>query len=143
VYKAWEMLKEAKRRDASTIPVMVVITDGNANIPLGKSLETGEIRQIDEIRAIGREYEEIAERDVMSVSKLVRREGIHTVVINTNPHMYGRDTYGFWITERMAQLTGGTHHAIGTLTTNAELVENMIGHIKEDERTIISDKTRS
>jgi Mg-chelatase subunit ChlI/Mg-chelatase subunit ChlD len=142
MYKAWEVLKEAKRRDSSTIPVMVIVTDGNANVPLGKSLETGEVRQIEEIHAIGREYEAMAERDVISVSKLVKREGIHTIVINTNPHIYGRETYGFWITEHLAYLTGGTHHAIGKLTTHEELVENMIGRIKEDERTITSEKIR-
>jgi magnesium chelatase subunit D len=140
MYKAWEVLKEAKRRDSSTIPVMVIVTDGNANVPLGKSVETGEVRQIEEIHAIGREYEAMAERDVISVSKLVKREGIHTIVINTNPHVYGRETYGFWITEHIAYLTGGTHHAIGKLTTNEELVENMIGRIKEDERTITAEK---
>jgi magnesium chelatase subunit D len=58
--KAWEVLKEAKRRDSSTIPVMVIITDGSANVPLKRSLETGEVRNIEEIRIIVREYEDLA-----------------------------------------------------------------------------------
>ena len=141
MYKAWEVLREAKRRDPSIIPAMVIITDGNANVPLKRSLETGEVRQIEELRTILREYEILADRDVTSVSKVVRREGIHTIVINTNPHVFGRETYGFMITERIAYMTGGSHHAIGTLTTSKQIVEDMIEDIKEDQRSITSMKT--
>ncbi len=136
MYKAWEVLKEAKRRDASTIPVMVIVTDGSANVPLRRSIETGAVRQIDEIHAALREYEDIAVEDVISVSKMVKREGIHTITVNTNPHMYGRETYGFTVTERVALLTNGTHHAVGRLATNKEVVENMIEHIRDDQRSI-------
>jgi Mg-chelatase subunit ChlD len=138
MYKGWEVLKEAKRRDASTIPVMVIVTDGSANVPLRRSIETGAVRQIDEIHAALREYEDIAVEDVISVSKMVRREGIHTITVNTNPHMYGRETYGFTVTERVARLTNGTHHAVGRLATNKEVVENMIEHIRDDQRSIAS-----
>jgi magnesium chelatase subunit D len=136
MYKAWEVLKEAKRRDSSTIPVMVIVTDGSANVPLRRSIETGAVRQIDEIHAALREYEDIAVEDVISVSKMVRREGIHTITVNTNPHMYGRETYGFTVTERVALLTNGTHHAVGRLATNKEVVESMIEHIRDDQRSI-------
>jgi len=143
MYKAWEVLRETKRRDQSTIPVMVLITDGNANVPLKRCLETGEIREIDEIKATLREYEAVAERDVTSVSKVVKREGIRVVVINTNPHMYGKETYGFRITERIAYLTGGNHHAIGTLATEEGLVDSMIGSLREDQRSIASERLRT
>ncbi len=138
--KTWEVLKEAKRRDPSTVPVMVVITDGGANVPLKRSLETGEVRQIEEVRVIVREYEDLSVKDVMSVSRLVKREGIHTIVINTNPHMYGRETYGFFVTEAIASITKGSHHVIGRLTTNKDIVENMIEQIREDQRKVINDK---
>ncbi len=132
--KAWEVLKEAKRRDPSTIPLMVVITDGNANVPLKRSLETGEIRNIEEVRVIVREYEDLATMDVISVSKMIKREGIHTIVINTNPHMYGRDTYGFTVTNIIATITNGTHHIVGRLVTKEDVVKNMIERIKEDQQ---------
>jgi len=140
MYKAWEVMKEAKRRDPSTIPVMVIVTDGSANVPLKKSLETGEIRQIDEDLAAVREYEDVAVEDVMSVSKVIRREGIHVIVVNTNPRVYGHETYGFVVTETIAMLTRGTHHAIGQLTTEKDLTDNMIERIKEDQRSIVSSK---
>ena len=138
--KTWEVLKEAKRRDPSTVPVMVVITDGGANVPLTRSLETGEVREIEEVRVIVREYEDLSVKDVMSVSRLIKREGIHTIVINTNPHMYGRETYGFFVTEAIASITKGSHHVIGRLTTNKDIVENMIEQIREDERKVINEK---
>jgi magnesium chelatase subunit D len=139
--KAWEVLKEAKRRDSSTVPVMVIITDGSANVPLKRSLETGEVRQIEEVRIIVREYEDIAVRDVLTVAKMVKHDGIHTIVINTNPNLYGRETYGFTVTQSIASLTNGTHHAIGRLTTETQMIENMMEGIREDQKKIAHEKT--
>lgn len=136
ILKAWEVLKEAKRRDASTIPVMAIITDGSANVPLTRSLEDGTIRQIEEPLIKVREYEDLAVRDVMSVSRIIRREGIHTIVVNTNPHLYGRETYGFAVTEFIASLTGGSHHVVGRIADEAELVERIVDKIAEDQRLI-------
>ncbi|MEM3731023.1 MAG: VWA domain-containing protein [Candidatus Bathyarchaeia archaeon] len=136
--KAWEVLKEAKRRDSSTIPFMVIISDGNANVPLKRSLETGEVRNIEEIGIIVREYEDLAVRDVVSVAKMIRREGIHTIVINTNPHFYGRETYGFIVTKIIASITNGNHHAIGRLTTKENMIKDMIENIREDQIKIIA-----
>ena len=138
--KALEVLKKAKRRDPSTIPVMVIITDGGANVPLKRALETGEFRQIEEARIIVREYEDLAVQDVITVSKMIRREGINTIVINTNPHFYGRETYGFIVTETIALITRGSHHAIGKLTTKTEMIQNMITKLKEDQKRIIYEK---
>ncbi len=134
--KAWEVLKEAKRRDASTIPVMIIMTDGSANVPLSRSLETGEVRQFDTVGIAVREYEDWAIQDVMAVSKMIKKEGIQTIVVNTNPNLYGRETYGFRVTRNIAALTNGTHHIVGRLTTGKEMVENIITKIAEDRRLI-------
>jgi Mg-chelatase subunit ChlD len=139
--KAWEVLKESKRRDPSTVPVMVIVTDGSANVPLKRSLETGEVRQIEEMRIIVREYEDVAARDVTSISKAIKREGIRTIVMNTNPHMYGRETYGLLVTRSIASITNGSHHVIGRLTTEKELIQNMIDRISEDQRKIATQPT--
>ncbi|MEM2202705.1 MAG: VWA domain-containing protein [Candidatus Bathyarchaeia archaeon] len=139
--KAWEVLKEEKRRNPSIVPIMVLVTDGSANVPLRRSLETGDVREIDEIRIILREYEDLAIKDVISVSKLIRREGIHTIIVNTNPHLYGRETYGFFVTKAIANITRGSHYEIGKLTTPKDMVKNMIELIREDQRRIVSEKT--
>ena len=138
--KAWEVLKEAKRRDPTTVPVMVLITDGCANVPLKRDQETGEFRHIEEARIIVREYEDLAVEDVMSVSKMIRQSGIHTIVVNTNPHFYGRETYGFAVTEMIASITGGSHHIVGRLTTRTEMAQNIIARIREDQQKIVYEK---
>ncbi|MBS7616860.1 VWA domain-containing protein [Candidatus Bathyarchaeota archaeon] len=140
--KALEILRETKKRDPSTVPVMVVITDGGANVPLKRSIETGEVRQIKETRIILREYEDLAVKDAVAVSKLIRREGIHTIIINTNPHFYGRETYGFIVTELIALHTNGSHHAIGRLTTQKDLINDMFEKIKKDQAQIASQTTK-
>ena len=134
--KAWEVLMESKRRDPSTIPVMIVITDGSANVPLARSLETGEVRSIEEPRIIVREYEDLAIHDVMSVSRMIRKEGIQTVVVNTNPHFHGRETYGLTVTELITERTHGRLHVVGRHRTEPELVEKIIEKIAEDQRLI-------
>ncbi len=134
--KSLGVLKEAIRRDRSTIPVLVIITDGNANIPLTRSLETGEVRTIDEIRAIVREYEGVAVQDAFSVAGLLRKEGVNTIIVNTNPHYAGRETYGFAVTKRIATITNGRHHIVGRLSSGSELVEEVVEKIVEDQRLI-------
>jgi magnesium chelatase subunit D len=140
--KAWEVLREAKRRDPSTVPVMVIITDGSANVPLQKSLETGEIRKIEEVHVIVRDYEDLATRDVASASRMIRRAGINTIVVNTNPHRYSRETYGLVVTEMIASITHGSLHTLGRLPKEL-IVENMIDQIREDQRKIVYEKTLS
>jgi magnesium chelatase subunit D len=137
--KAWEVLKEAERRDPSTVPVMVVITDGSANVPLTKSLETGETRKIEEQRVIVREYEDLAIRDVLSVSKMIKREGIKTIVVNTNPHVFGRESYGLEVTQSIASQTRGIHHSVGRLATRQEVAENMLDRLREDQETLTTE----
>jgi len=134
--KAWEVLKEEKRRNRSTIPVMVIMTDGSANVPLTRSLEIGEVRQFDIVGIAVRKYEEWAIQDVVAVSKMIKKEGFHTIVVNTNPHLYGRETYGFLVTKDIAYITHGALHVVGRLTTEGEMVEKIVTNIAEDRRLI-------
>jgi hypothetical protein len=77
---------------------------------------------------------------VISVAKMVKHDGINTIVINTNPHLYGRETYGFAVTNLIASLTNGSHHVIGRATTDKQLIEDMIEGIREDQRRIVQEK---
>ncbi|MFX0015503.1 MAG: VWA domain-containing protein [Promethearchaeota archaeon] len=134
--KAREVLREARRRDKATIPVMVIVTDGNANVPLYRSLETGEVRQFKDVGIALRQFEDLAVKDVISVSKLIKKEGIHTTVVNTNPHYAGRETYGFAVTKIISSTTNGSHHQISRISVGEELVEEMFKGISEDQRKI-------
>ncbi len=141
--KALEVLKEAKRRDSSTIPVMVIITDGSANVPLAKSLETSEIRKFDEVSIATRQYEDLAVRDVLSVSRMIRKERVYTVIVNTNPHFFGRETYGFAVTELVASITKGRLHVVGKVARDEELVKGIVNQIAEDQRLIAHEASPS
>ncbi|MCK4320127.1 VWA domain-containing protein, partial [Candidatus Bathyarchaeota archaeon] len=141
--KALEVLKEAKRRDRSAIPIMVIITDGSANVPLKRSLETGEIREFDMVRIALREFEDMAVRDVMSVSRVIRKQRIYTVVVNTNPHMYGRETYGLTVTRQIVSVTSGSHHEVGRFAHGQELVERIFEGLLEDQRLIAHEASIS
>ena len=134
--KAIEVLKEEKRRDRSTIPVMVVVTDGNANIPLIKNLRTGEVRTFDPLDAAFFKYEDMAVDDVISVSHVARREGIHTVVVNTNPVTVDWQYAGVLLTETIAEITKGSHHEVGMVTERRQLVDEIYEAITQDERLI-------
>ncbi len=115
--KALEVLKEAKRRDLSTIPVMAVITDGDANVPLRRDLQTGEIREFNALDVAFFKYEDEAIRDVLSVSEMIKKESVYTVVINTASAGL-TTTSGSLTTKLIASITNGIHHdtSISTVT---------------------------
>ncbi len=109
--KALEVLRECKRRDLSTIPVMVIITDGDANVPLKRDLQTGEIREFDHLSAAFYKFEDEAIKDVLSVSQLMKKDNIFTVVVNTLPASSGRGPNPSAVTTQMiASMTDGLYY---------------------------------
>jgi Mg-chelatase subunit ChlD len=134
--KARDVLKEVRRRDRSAVPVMIIVTDGNTNVPLYRSLETGEIRKFDEMGIALRNFEDLAVKDVVSASKLIKREGINTVVVNTGSHLYGRETYGSAITKIISTITKGSHHQVSKFSEGKELVEEIFEGISKDQKKI-------
>ena len=106
--KGMEVLKEARFRNPGTIPAMVLITDGGANVPLTRSLETDEIREIKMHDVTLGVYSDSAVRDVICVAKALRRERIPVIVVNTNPW----NPKSLSITETIASITHGTLHKI-------------------------------
>jgi hypothetical protein len=56
--------------------------------------------------------------------------------VNTNPHLYGRETYGFSVTKQIASLTAGSLHVVGRLASKEELTERIMEKIAEDQRLI-------
>ena len=116
------------------VPLMVVITDGNANVPLKRSLETGEIRIFNEIDVATRKFEDIAVKDVISISKIIKKEGINTVIINTNPHIYGRESYGLLVTKMIASITNGIHYEVGRTHRKQELTNRIFEKINNSRK---------
>jgi len=109
--KALEVLKEAKRRDLSNIPVMVIISDGDANVPLRRDMQTGEIREFNALDVAFFKYEVDAIKDAISVSEMIKKEAVYTVIINTTSTSTGLPRTSGSITTRMiASITNGVHH---------------------------------
>jgi len=121
--KALEVLKESKRRDISTIPAMVVVTDGDANIPLKRDLQTGEAREFELLDTAFYRFEDQAIKDIVSVCGLIKRENVYTIVINTLPASPGIQTnLGSFTTKMIASLTNGVHYELegNTLTEDEQ-----------------------
>ncbi|MFX0052652.1 MAG: VWA domain-containing protein [Candidatus Hermodarchaeota archaeon] len=134
--KAQQVLKETRLRNKATIPVMVIITDGNANVPLYRSLKTGKYRNFDEVGITLRKFEDLAVKDVVSVSKMIKKEGIYTSVVNTNPHYSGKETYGSLVTKIISSITEGSHHQISKFSYGKERVDEIFVSINSDQQKI-------
>ncbi len=133
--KACEVLKACKKRDMSTIPVMAVITDGCANVPLNRSLDTDEVRLFNEMGVDNGAYDYLATKDVLDVCKIIKKEGIYTISVNTNQYLTGRNTYGYWVTRQIALRTNGAHHELGRFEGKL-LASKMFSSMNEDRRMI-------
>ena len=127
--KGLEVLKEEKRRNSSTIPVLTIITDGEANIPLRDDLRTGVTREFNPLDASFYHYEKEACTDAISVAEMIRNEGIQTVVINTAPsapldadQIFIEDpsTTGSWTTDMIATVTNGAHYGLNLRSGDKE-----------------------
>ena len=130
--KGLEVLKEEKRRNSSTIPVLTIITDGEANIPLRQNPRTGATRLFDPLDAAFYHYEEEACKDAISIAELIRKEEIQTVVINiaskktiSEEEIIFMDepiATGSCTTGAIASVTNGLHYDLCTHSKNREKV---------------------
>jgi len=106
--KGLEVLEDAMRRNPGTVPAMIIVTDGGANVPLQKNMYSSGILDVKTHDVSLALFEDPAIRDVACVAKLIRRKRIPVVVVNTNPW----DARGFSVTKMIASITGGTLHKI-------------------------------
>ena len=74
MYEALRVLRNERNRNKETVPVLVLITDGIANIPLETPLP----------QSSRGSFMNTAQADVFDVAYLLKKEGIITVVINPN-----------------------------------------------------------
>jgi magnesium chelatase subunit D len=72
MFEAWRLLRNEKAKNKHIIPVLVIISDGIANIPLESPLSQ-------HARPL---HVNTAQADVIDVAHLLRREGVRTLVIN-------------------------------------------------------------
>ena len=84
ILEAVKSLHREKLRDPETIPMVVILTDGFANIPLRVDPISGEIRPSSVL--VKSSERNLAIEDVVSTCILLRKTGIHTVIINPDPN---------------------------------------------------------
>ncbi len=68
---------------------------------------------------------------------MIKREGIYTVVVNTNPYLHGEaETRGYIVTKLISSITKGRLHIVGKTFKKPQLVEKIVNRIAEDQRII-------
>jgi len=72
--KALQVLRVETTRSRDCIPLIVMITDGIVNVPLSQPLGT----------STRKDFTNSAQADVVDVARLIAREGIRTLIINTD-----------------------------------------------------------
>jgi len=72
MYEARRVLRNEKTKNRDSIPVLVIVSDGLANIPLEAPLST-------RTRSL---FTNTAQADVIDVAQLLGREGVTTMIIN-------------------------------------------------------------
>jgi len=83
ILEAIRSLHREKLRDPEIIPMVVILTDGFANIPLRVDPISGKIRPYKIL--VGSSERNLAIEDVVSTCILLKKIGIHTVIINPDP----------------------------------------------------------
>lgn len=144
ILKALDVLREEKRRDISVVPVMVVVTDGDANVPLRRDLGTGEIRKFDALDLAYFKYEDEVFKDVFAVSKMIKREGVFTVVVDITPDATDLPTSsGFAVTSLIASVTDGVFHEVsGRAVSRGKVGAEIFDAVLRAEHQISGDYAR-
>ena len=101
--KAWQIVRNERAKDPAMSPVMVIISDGEANVPL----ESGRT----------------ALEELLSLAQAIRLDRIHFVVIDTRGNELKSDNM-----KRLADSLNAQYHHIDILKTG-----NLVNAIKEAE----------
>lgn len=104
--KGMEVLQREQRKNGEVIPMMVVISDGRANVPLA-----GDVR-----------------REILEIAEDIRSQGIRTVVIDTE------ETGDSFLEFRLGYCRTLAEHAAGSYYPIADLSAGLIREIATAER---------
>jgi magnesium chelatase subunit D len=92
-----EVLLQERRKNGEIIPMLVVISDGRANVSLG-----GDVRE-----------------EIVGIAEEIRSRGIHTVVIDTEDVKRSKIRMPLGYCREIAECTGGRHYPIRDLSAEA------------------------
>ncbi|MEW6102241.1 MAG: putative cobaltochelatase [bacterium] len=102
LYKGLEILKSQMRKSKNIIPIMVLISDGRGNIPLGNDVR----------------------KEVISLGEEIKRQGINLVVVDCNS---GFLNLGY--NRELAEISGGQYYSLDKLDTQnlMNVVKPLVG----------------
>lgn len=89
IFQAWQLLKARKLKDPEMLPILVLVTDGRANSSL---------------------WSDDPVADAIKAAELVRQEGIHSVVIDTE-----KDFISLHIARQIANVMNATYYQVDDL----------------------------
>lgn len=92
IYQAWQLLRARRLKDPDILPMLVLVTDGRAN----RSLWT-----------------EDAVADAVKAAELIRQDGIHAVVIDTE-----KDFISLHIAQQIAQTMNAAYYKVNDLQSD-------------------------
>jgi len=95
-------LREEMSKNPDTIPILVLVTDGGANVPL--STDFSKFNQLP-----SEERDRLAIGDAVRMARMVGEQGIRMVIINTNPGY----REGLEISRELARASGGLLYVVG------------------------------
>jgi len=120
MFESWRIFRNERMRNRDVVPILVIVSDGIANVSLGSPLSSFTRRR----------FLNYAQADVIDASFLLQREGVQTLVINPSHTAQGEgyaSTYKTEIQEKTGKqwleptellmqipvITGGYYYGIG------------------------------
>lgn len=94
--KAWRMVKTERLKDPGIRPLLVILSDGEANVPYDSNLRLTEVMA-----------------ELFLIAERIGRDNVSSISIDTRPLHQPKETM-----RKLSQLLGGTYHHIGRLKTD-------------------------
>ncbi len=94
--KAWRMVKTERLKDPGIRPLLVILSDGEANVPHDPSLRLTEVMS-----------------ELFLIAERISRDKVSSIAIDTRPLHQPKETM-----RKLSRLLGGTYHHIGRLKTD-------------------------
>ncbi len=108
--KAWQLVKTERAKDPDIKPILVVISDGDANVPLESGRILSDRKVLEEVCGLARQ---------------IQKDQIHSIAIDTKPRSERSDRM-----QRIAESLGATYHHIDRL--RAKNVIEAVQAIREE-----------
>jgi len=105
--KGWEVLMNEKKKRKEIIPLLILITDGRANVGYGKNIK----------------------EELISISQRLKGDGVYTIVIDTEEVRHSAVHFRLGYCRDIAETSGGAYYSLSELSAGAV---SSIAHREKD-----------